>query len=524
MSRVRLRGYNSVGRVCALQARSQEFKSLYLQCIFLCIRKSNSAGRVSVCHVGGRGFKSRLFRFRFMFFKYNNYKYFILLILCLYFSFYFGLDINPLQLSNDVTSNVQCNFDLDSAIEDSNHIPDDPKSNNNKKYIYIACGVAVVASLLLVSFFYYKGGDGGSSLSLGKDDFNDIVGVMSNRSPVPTDVDSGIDRLSTITSRASAEVSAGPGDASATSILDGLTGSLPELQRAFEMARESDAALTFSSFMLSMTAASAFDLELASQATQIVSEIAPGSSPINASIDRELRQFFLNFPEGIDGIRNIILARAQFYYTNYVLGLFLPGIEELLQHRILTAGPFFFDFFTRPAEELLESFPNSLYTTVFNIINNSTGGVYFSNNREYCNMLIAYLGTAARCFVNNSQVYSDVILQGGYDLVASIVIDFRIWEALILPGMTIENIRDVLTALRTLFMTYNDMVISAGIGVHTYMMFLEIESEDVFRNMLRIRELVISRSGVFRQNIIFNDMYLYVTLLSDIMREFVRLR
>ena len=73
-----------------------------------------------VCHVGGRGFKSRLFRF--MFFRLNNYKSFILFLLIFCFAFYFGFDITQLQFNSDLISSVESDLSLDPVIEDSNNI------------------------------------------------------------------------------------------------------------------------------------------------------------------------------------------------------------------------------------------------------------------------------------------------------------------------------------------------------------------------------------------------------------------
>lgn len=68
------------------------------------------------------------------------------------------------------------------------------------------------------------------------------------------------------------------------------------------------------------------------------------------------------------------------------------------------------------------------------------------------------------------------------------------------------------------------MVINRSININAFMTFIRVESEDTLRNILRLREVVLSRVGGFNRNIIVNDMYLFVTLLSDIMREMVRLR
>lgn len=68
------------------------------------------------------------------------------------------------------------------------------------------------------------------------------------------------------------------------------------------------------------------------------------------------------------------------------------------------------------------------------------------------------------------------------------------------------------------------MVINRSININAFMTFIRVESEDTLRNILRLREVVLSRVGGFNRNIIVNDVYLFVTLLSDIMREMVRLR
>ena len=75
-----------------------------------------------------------------------------------------------------------------------------------------------------------------------------------------------------------------------------------------------------------------------------------------------------------------------------------------------------------------------------------------------------------------------------------------------------------------IFFSYEDMVINRSININAFMTFIRVESEDTLRNILRLREVVLSRVGGFNRNIIVNDMYLFVTLLSDIMREMVRLR
>lgn len=75
-----------------------------------------------------------------------------------------------------------------------------------------------------------------------------------------------------------------------------------------------------------------------------------------------------------------------------------------------------------------------------------------------------------------------------------------------------------------IFFSYEDMFINRSININAFMTFIRVESEDTLRNILRLREVMLSRVGGFNRNIIVNDMYLFVTLLSDIMREMVRLR
>ena len=80
--------------------------------------------------------------------------------------------------------------------------------------------------------FYYKGGDSGSSLSLGKDDFNSLQEIPRLNSSAVEEVGANI---------LSGEFNLPPGDtgdAAARAYINDMNDFLPEVQREFEAALE----------------------------------------------------------------------------------------------------------------------------------------------------------------------------------------------------------------------------------------------------------------------------------------------